>query len=148
MHNCDGFLILPLRCRVLDYDDTSKHFTFLSAVLVIESHCTSSTDNFEASLNTSCSARHYSITIFVFKEDDFKFISFIAGIPSYQASVAFMFLNSFFNGLQGLFLFVIYCVLGSEVRENFLKKVRRTRLYQVYCERNNLQLNVIRTKNT
>ena len=147
MHRNIGFQILPLRSGVLDYDMLGQ-FTFLLAVLVIVSHRTSSTNNFEASLNTSCLARHYGITIFLLMEDECKFISSIAGVPSYQASVAFMFLNSFFNGLQGLFLFVIYCVLGSEVRENFLKKMRRTRLYQVYRERNNLQLNVVPSENT
>ena len=113
---------------------------------MVESHCTTSTDNSEAGFNTTCFVCICNEFPLILDENQFNF--FTAGVPSYQASVAFMFLNSFFNGLQGLFLFVVYCVLGSEVRENFLKKMRKTRLYQVYRERNNLQLNVVPSTNS
>ena len=80
MHRNIGFQILPLRCRVLDYDMLGQ-FTFLLAVLVIVSHYTSSIDNSEASLNTSCSARHYGITIFLCLKDEL-FLSLQGFLPT------------------------------------------------------------------
>ncbi|XP_078482361.1 adhesion G-protein coupled receptor F1-like [Ciona intestinalis] len=50
-------------------------------------------------------------------------LGFLTGVDSYEASVAFMYLNVILNGLQGVFLMLIYCVLGSDVRKAWLRKI-------------------------
>jgi len=51
---------------------------------------------------------------------------YFAGIPYYEASVIFMFFNILLNGFQGLFLLLVYCVVGSEVRKAFRKMLEKS----------------------
>jgi len=60
-------------------------------------------------------------------------------LPSYEAKVTFMYLNVVLNGLQGVFLFLVYCVFGSQVREAVMKLLGRfkRRSYQPSESSNN-----------
>jgi len=40
----------------------------------------------------------------------------VIGISDYRASVAFMYVNTVVNGLQGFGIFLIYCVISREIR--------------------------------
>ena len=46
-----------------------------------------------------------------------------------------MYFNVLLNGLQGLFLLLIYCVVGSEVRNAFKNKVERSALLSSLIEK-------------
>ena len=48
-----------------------------------------------------------------------------SGVPSNEISVAFMYMNAIANGLQGLFLFLVYCIGSSEVRKAFKKNLEK-----------------------
>jgi len=40
----------------------------------------------------------------------------VIGMSDYRASVAFMYMNTVVNGLQGFGIFLIYCVISREIR--------------------------------
>nr|CAB3250675.1 probable G-protein coupled receptor 133 [Phallusia mammillata] len=52
-------------------------------------------------------------------------LAFLANVEPYEASVAFMYINAVLNGLQGVFVLLVYCVLGKEVRTLFLRYLQR-----------------------
>ena len=74
------------------------------------------------------------------------FILFFEGVPPYEASVVFMYINVFLNGLQGLFLLLVYCVVGNEVKNALKKNLTRTRAFSTFFENdsNTLRSEIIR----
>ena len=48
------------------------------------------------------------------------------GFGNNEVSTIFMFLNVTFNGLQGLFLLIVYCGVGREVRKALRKNLERS----------------------
>ena len=46
-----------------------------------------------------------------------------------------MYFNVLLNGLQGLFLLIVYCIVGSEVRKAFRKKLERNPLFSSLLEK-------------
>jgi len=51
---------------------------------------------------------------------------YFSGLEDYNASIPFMYLNSVLNGLQGVFLMMVYCIVSSDVRNQLLKRIRGT----------------------
>nr|XP_039257098.1 adhesion G protein-coupled receptor E3-like isoform X1 [Styela clava] len=47
-------------------------------------------------------------------------LGFFTGIESDETGIVFMYLNAIINGLQGVFLFVVYCIIGKEVRKSIM----------------------------
>jgi len=45
------------------------------------------------------------------------FFLLFLGVPDRLASTTFMYLNASVNGLQGVFLLLVYCVWGKSVRQ-------------------------------
>jgi len=61
--------------------------------------------------------------------------SFFLGLRSAEVSVVFMYFNVLLNGLQGLFLLLVYCVVGSEVRNAFRKTLEKNSVFSSLLEK-------------
>nr|CAB3250678.1 probable G-protein coupled receptor 133 [Phallusia mammillata] len=52
----------------------------------------------------------------------------LTNIRPYEASVVFMYINVIVNGLQGLFLLLVYCVFGVDVRDAAIRLLQNLKL--------------------
>ncbi|XP_039257095.2 uncharacterized protein LOC120333789 [Styela clava] len=52
-------------------------------------------------------------------------LAFLTSVNMRNSSVYFMYINVILNGLQGVFLFIVYCVIGKEVRKALAIKYKR-----------------------
>ncbi|CAK8680058.1 unnamed protein product [Clavelina lepadiformis] len=52
--------------------------------------------------------------------------SFLSGLESFEARMVFIYLNVILNGLQGLFVALVYCVFGREVRSLWIQRIEKS----------------------
>jgi len=80
-------------------------------------------DVFHVCTENFCSDIEYANKIYSFR----NMHGIFPGVPDYLESSTFMYLNALFNGLQGFFLFIVYCLLSKTVREAAQQQWRRYR---------------------